>query len=623
MRNFRGLFWTQFLGAANDNFFKNALVMLIAFKGMSVWGLDHKSVVALAGGIFILPYFLFSGIAGQICDKWERSYVIRITKLWELLIMLLAATCFLLESYGGLLIVLFFMGMQSTFFSPAKYSSVIDLTEDKDFVKANAQIEMGTFLAILIGTIAGGIAADTENINLIMSAILFMAILGILSSFKIPKIKRLMPELELNWNFLKTNWDITRDVFQSKYLRYTIWGTSWFWFLGAVLLSLIPVLVKDTFHSSQGVATLFLACFTIGIGIGSIICEKLSFQRVELGLTPIGSIGLSIFFIDLANIDISWVESIRQGPLLEMAQFFTYPNSLRILIDMILISIFFGIFIVPLNSQLQKLAKPEKRSRVIAVNNIVNALFMVLGAIVLMVFHNLEIGTMDILLYLGLANIVIATIIYAIIPDFTLRFIAWIIARLMYRINGKGFDEIAEKGPGVIVSNHVSYVDWLLVMACVKRPVRFVMYYKFFKIPVVKSLMKQAGVIPIAGKNESPEILNQAFLSINKALKNGELIAIFPEGGLTRDGELKEFRTGIDKILEANPVPVYPMIIANMWGSLFSHKDGKAVKKMPKRFHHRVRLIMNKVIEAKSTDSQKLKTKIKEMLESDSIAIEN
>lgn len=439
MAGFKALFWTAFLGAANDNFFKNALVMLIAFKGMEVWGLDHKSVIALAGGVFILPYFLFSGIAGELSDRIERSKVVQLTKYWELLIMAGASLCFFLESYDWLLVVLFCMGTQSTVFGPAKYSAILDLTSEKDFVKSNAYMELGTFLAILIGTIGGGIAASTNSYGVISLFILGMAVLGILSSKKIPSMKILSSSLKPQWNPIPPSVRIIKESFKSNDVFWSIIATSWFWFLGASLLALIPVLAKDILGADESVATAFLACFTVGIGLGSLLCEKLSYGRVELALSPIGATGAALFLIDLGFAAGNFATS--NSSLLNLNQFFQQAGSFRIGFDMIMISLSCGMFIVPLNSWLQLVAQPGHRSRVIACNNIINALAMVMSAVFIMLLHSLKVDSLQIFIILGALGLLVCVLLCFLYPKISLRFWAWTQARCLQKLIVLGDNE--------------------------------------------------------------------------------------------------------------------------------------------------------------------------------------
>ncbi|MEC9283208.1 MAG: MFS transporter [Bdellovibrionota bacterium] len=421
MKGFVGLLSTAALGAANDNFFKSALVMLITFKGMQVWGLEPKSVIALAGGIFILPYFLFSGIAGEMGDSLERSSIMKKTKYWELLIMAMGVLCFYLEAYGFLLIVLFCMGAQSTFFSPAKYSSIMDLSSEDSFVKANAQMEMTTFVAILLGTIGGGLAAKTGSYTIISAVILVMAGLGIFTSFKIPELKALLPDLKWSFNPITPSIRIIKDSFKSKDIYYSILGASWFWFVGACLLSIMPIFAKELLHSNEAVATAFLACFTVGIGLGSLACERLSFRNVELGLTLIGAIGIGVFMLDLSILDTSAFQNTNE--LLNLESFFATKNSVRIFSDLVLTSLFLGMFVVPFNAWMQMVGE-NMRSRVVACNNIINAISMVISAVFLMFLYSLELDVKQIFAILAYCNFAVCLALFLFYPKIITRF--WI-----------------------------------------------------------------------------------------------------------------------------------------------------------------------------------------------------
>lgn len=421
MRGFIGLLGTAALGAANDNFFKSALVMLITFKGMQVWGLEPKSVIALAGGIFILPYFLFSGIAGEMGDSLERSSIMRKTKYWELFIMALGVLCFYMEAYGFLLIVLFCMGAQSTFFSPAKYSSIMDLSSEDSFVKANAQMEMTTFVAILLGTIGGGLAAKTGSYAVISTVILGMAILGILSSYKIPTLKALLPDLKWSFNPITPSIRIIKDSFKSKDIYYSILGASWFWFVGACLLSVMPIFAKEMLQSNESVATAFLACFTVGIGLGSLACEKLSFKNVELALTVIGAVGIGLFMLDLSILDTSSFQNASE--LLDLSAFFALKNSVRIFADLVLTSLFLGMFVVPFNAWMQMVGE-NMRSRVVACNNIINAISMVISAVFLMFLYSLKLDVKQIFAVLAYCNFAVCIALFLFYPKIITRF--WI-----------------------------------------------------------------------------------------------------------------------------------------------------------------------------------------------------
>lgn len=588
-RKFTPMFWTQFFGAFNDNVLKNALVLLITYKGVSLMGLETNALVAAAGGIFILPFVLFSTHAGQIADKWEKSRLVVLVKIWELLIMLLAWAGFYFELYGLLLFLLFLMGMHSTFFGPIKYSILPNLVDPERLTEGNAYIQSGTFISILLGTIIGGVATGLESsTTIIVTILLGAALLGLLASTRLPQVPIGQADLRFAWNPGPTMKDFWRIIREKKAIFNSVLGISWFWFFGAGVLSVLPVYCKDFLGVNQNVVTLFLAMFTIGIGIGSLLCSRLSFRRVEIGLVPIGSLGMTIFMIDLFLVVPSWT-SDPSAPL-TVSDFFAQPESWRLLVDFLLMSVFSGFYILPLNTLIQERSRPESRSRVVAANNILNAVFMVVSAGVVMLFYSLHLSHPQVFLVFALLNALAAVYIYSIVPEFVLRFYSWILCHLMYRLQVKGDQFIPKDGPAILTCNHVSFVDWLILSAAVPRPVRFIMYYKFFEMPLIRHLMKQARVIPIAGAKEDPEILAKAYQQIAAELREGELICIFPEGKITYDGEISPFRPGLLKMLAQEPVPVIPMCLTGMWGSLFSRKDQSLAAKRPRRFWHRIQV---------------------------------
>ncbi len=613
-KKFSPLFWTQFLGALNDNFLKNALLVLITFKGISIASLQTDKLVAVAGGIFILPFFLFSPIAGQIADKFEKSKLVRYTKVWEFGIMVLAAIGFQYDQFWLLLCVLFFMGVQSTFFGPMKYSMIPQIVTSEKLVEGNAYVELGTFLAILLGTIAGGLAVTSPNATLIVSAtLLVIAGLGIVTSCKLPAVEIGNPKLVISLNPLPSFSQMWFLLNEKKTIFNSILGISWFWFFGASILSVLPVYCKNFLGVNEQVVTAFLAMFTVGIGVGAIICEKLSFERVEIGLVPLGSLGMTLFLFDLCLIKPDWI--VNGTHLIGIQQFLENSTGRRLLLDFFLTSVFGGLFIVPLYALMQEHSHPDSRSRVIAANNVMNALFMVGASILILVFYSLGMTFPQILLAICILNAVVATYIYSIAPEFTLRFLSWILVHLMYRPKLKGSENIPKEGAVILACNHVSFVDWLIIAGAIRRPTRFVMYYKFLDIPILSYLLKQARVIPIAGRDEDPELLKKAYDRLSEELKAGEVVCIFPEGKITSDGDLSELKPGILKIVESNPVTVVPMAINNLWGSMFSRKDAPRLIRPPRKFWKTITLTIGSPIKPNELTLEALEHNIRQLID--------
>ena len=572
-KKFWPIFWTQFSGAMNDNVFKNALVILIAYQSSTILGFHSEQMVALCGGLFILPFFLFSALAGELTDKYPMHLLVRMTKLLELFIMVVGASGFIFHNIVLLLMSLFLLGLQATLFGPVKYSILPELLSDNELVKGNAYVEMGTFLAILIGTILGGVFISSPNGQWLTAiVVVIFAFIGFLVSLQVKSIEPIDSNRKINFNIFSSTNEIIAIAKKTQSVFMSILGISWFWFFGAALLSMFPVYVKTALNGDANVVTLLLAVFSIGVAIGSIICEKLSHERLELGLVPFGSIGLSLFVLDLYLAGpLPSSQSVRT-----IAEVLTAPGMLRILVDLGLLSIMSGFFIVPLYTFIQTRSDRTDRARVIAANNILNALFMVLSAGMLVLLYSFGLKVTDIFLVLFILNSLVAIYIYTVIPEFLLRFVCVIMTRLIYRLKIVGHPHIPQEGPAILVCNHVSFVDWLIIASSVKRPVRFVMHYSFTKIPFTGFLLKGAKVIPIAGAKEDPKIMEEAFVKIKATLDEGELVCIFPEGQITKDGKLNSFRPGIERILESNKVKVIPMTINGMWGSFFSRKYGKA-----------------------------------------------
>ncbi|UZE96166.1 MFS transporter [Alkalimarinus alittae] len=610
-KRFLPFFCTQFLGAFNDNIFKNTLMLLIAFSATTALGMESNVVMNLAAGLFILPFFLFSAIAGQVADKYEKSSIIRKVKLAEIVIMLLAAVCFITESYSLLLLLLFVMGTQSTFFGPVKYAILPQHLRNDELVGGNALVEMGTFVAILLGTIGAGILMGFEGTKeLTACAVIVVAITGYLASRKIPVAESADPTLKLDFNIFRMTGQVLKYAREDRAVFLSIMAISWFWFLGASYLTQFPNFAKTVLQGDSSVVTMLLALFSIGIGVGSMLCERLSGHKVEIGIVPIGSLGLTLFGIDLY----CSIPSYYVDEPLTWLEFIAHSDNLRVLIDLIGIGIFGGFFIVPLYAYIQKNSKPEQRAQIIAANNIMNALFMVASAIAgILLLGVLDLSIPEFFLVIALMNLVIAVYVYSQVTEFAFRFVVWILSHSMYRVTHKNLDVIPDEGPAVIVCNHVSFVDALLIAGAVRRPIRFVMDYQIFKSPLLGPIFRLAKAIPIAPRHKDEQVYLQAFETISNELENGQLVCIFPEGKLTKTGEMNEFRGGVEIILERNSVEVVTLALQGLWGSFFSHKDGPAFANLPKRFWSKVNIVGGRKWTAEEATAAALEANVKEL----------
>ena len=589
-RRFLPFFVTQFLGAFNDNVYKNALVILVAFHAASLSALSAATLSNLAQAIFILPFFLFSATAGQIADKLEKSRLMRWVKLAEVGIMAIGAAGLYLRNLTLLMTALFLMGLHSTVFGPVKYSYLPQHLNEAEITGGNGLVEMGTFLAILVGTLLGGfLIAGGESVP-VGATVLLTAALGYVASRGIPRSPAAAPDLAINWNPFSETWRILKFMTGNRVVFLSVLGISWFWFLGAVYLSQFPVYTKDILYGREEVVSMLLAIFSVGIGLGSLLCERLSGRRIEIGLVPFGSIGLTLFGIDLHFASAGLAAHAPFGP----GEFLRESAHWRVLADLALVGVFGGFYIVPLYTLIQTRSDASERSRVIAGNNILNALFVVAAAGMAIGLLKLGMSIPQLFLAAALLNAAVAIYIYSLVPEFLMRFLIWLLVHTVYRLDKSGMENIPESGPAVLVCNHVSFVDGLVIAAACPRPVRFVMDHQIFRIPVLSFVFRTGRAIPIAPAREDPQALERAYDDIAKALEEGELVGIFPEGKITSDGNLSPFRPGIGRIVARTPVPVIPLALRGLWGSFFSRHGGPAMTKwgrIARRVYSRIALV--------------------------------
>jgi 1-acyl-sn-glycerol-3-phosphate acyltransferase len=563
-RRFAPLFVTQFLGALNDNVLKNAMVVLLTFQAASWTTLKPELLANLAAGIFILPFFLFSATAGQLADKYDKSRLAQMVKLLEIAIVLVCGAGFWLHSLAVLFLGLFLLGLHSTLFGPVKYAILPQHLKPEELVGGNALIEAGTFVAILVGTLLGGLLAGAGDGTTWITAVgLAIAVGGYLASRAIPVAVPPAPTLAISANPLTETWRNIHFARENQTVFLSIMGISWFWLFGALLLAQFPAYTKNVLGGSETAVTLLLATFTFGIGAGSMACEKLSAKRVELGLVPLGSIGMTVFALDLA-----FASPATPAAGLGALALLQLGSTWRVLADLALLGIFGGFFIVPLYALVQQRSNPEHGARIIAANNIMNALFMVVGALAAAGLLAAGLSIPMLFAVAAICNAAVALFIYGLVPEFLLRFIVWMLIHTVYRLRTRGLEQVPEEGAAVIVCNHVSFVDALVIMAACKRPIRFVMDHHIFRWPLLNFVFRTSKAIPIASAKEDPAMMEKAFEEVSLALAAGDLVGIFPEGKITANGEINPFRPGITRILQANPVPVVPMALRGPMGQL-------------------------------------------------------
>ena len=615
-KRFLPYFATQCLGALNDNIYKNVLLLMVTYAQIGELPISVNLFVNLAAGVFILPFFLFSAHAGMVADNMDKAKLIRRLKQLEVVIMSCAAMAILSQSYMAMLVLLFLTGSQSAYFGPVKYSLLPQALAQTELVKGNAWVEMGTFLSILIGTLSAGLLVANEHGMVITAVTVFvLSLSGYLSSRAIPALPPQGEISKIRFTPLSGTWRSIAKVKQTPSIWMAILAISWFWFLGATYLTQFPNFAKLHLHSDATVVSLLLALFSIGIAVGSFVCERFSYGHVELGILPFGVAGLTLFGIDML-----WAIpelTAQLQAVYSLGSFVGNEQHYRVMFDLFMVGLSGGLFIVPLYSFIQSRADKGECAQAIAANNIINALFMVCSALLsMLLLEGFGWSITELFLLLAILNSVVALYVYSKVPEFTQRFVSYLLSHLFYRVAVTGRDKLPREGAGIIVCNHVSYVDALVIMGASSRPIRFVMDKSISEIPLLKYLFRHAGVIPICSPRQSESTYNQAFESIHQALTNDELVCIFPEGRLTADGQLGEFRPGIDKILARDPVTVIPMALKGLWGSYFSHKDGHALTTRPKRFWSKVSVKLDDPINGTDANRHLLRDKVAAMMTS-------
>ena len=617
-RRFAPYFVVQLLGAFNDNVFRQAIIGLLGV--MVVAGAMESGTrgiyTQLAPAIFILPYFLFSAIAGQIAEKLEKARLIRIVTLMEIAIMSLAAVGFWLKSIPVLLVALFATGVQSTLFGPVKYSILPNVLKPEELTGGNGLVEMGTSISILLGMLFGGLifALAGENGALVAGvSVIALAVAGNITARFVPPVEAAAPELKVNWNPLTESLKVWRLTRKQLAVRNSVLGVSWFWFTGTLLTGNLPVYAESHLGGTPTLYVFALAVVSVGVGVGSLLCERLSGRVVEIGLVPLGAFGMSACILHLALAPAIAAPDLGLDRF-DVGGFLQQPGAWRVVWDLAGIGLFSGFFVVPLFALIQSRSPRGELSRVIAGMNIQNAVFIVLAAVGGVALQQWLGWTIpQLFLVLAIASVAVAAWIFTLVPEFLMRFLSWLLVRVLYRLRVRGVEQhVPDEGPALIVCNHVSYMDALILAASIPRPVRFVMYWKIFEIPVMKWIFRTAKAIPIAGARENPELMQRAFDAVDAVLADGEIVCIFPEGRLTRDGGIAPFKSGVEKILERRPVPVVPMALRGMWSSMWSHNDSRMGRmRLPRRFRAHVEVVAAPPVDGRSATAESLEAQVR------------
>ena len=566
-RGFASLLWTQLLGAFNDSVFK-IVVTLLATTVTS--GGSGSRDLALVGVVFILPFFLFSGYAGYLADSRNKRTVLIATKSIEIFSMLLAVWALWIGSFPFLLAVLFLMALQSTLFSPAKYGIVPEMVPDKDLSRANALIQMTTNLAIVFGTWIGSemLAAWPKDSWRIGVLLVTIAVAGFSVSFGIGRVPEPATRKRFELNPWREIGQGLRRLYRDKPLWLTVLGISYFWMIGALLQLDIVLFTRDILQAGQQWAGRLIAFMGLGIALGSLAAGRLSGDKVELGLTPIGSIGMGLAALGLAAGD----SFLRAGLFIALLGFAG------------------GLFIVPLNSLLQQRSAASERGRVIAANNFLNMFGVLAASGALYALNDLAaVGPDPIIFVFGVLTFVVTAYMLTVVPDFLIRFVLWMLTHTVYRIRIVGQENVPFRGPALLVSNHLSYIDGFLVGGCVQRFLRFLIYRPYYEMKAFNWILRRMHAIPIQGGD--PEKVAESIDLAREQLRQGHVVCIFAEGSVSRTGNMLRFKPGFERIMEGLAgegleVPIIPVNLDRVWGSIFSMKDGKAFFRFPERVRY-------------------------------------
>jgi len=561
---FQSFLWTQFLGAFNDNAFKIVLSMIAVNMAAGHGG----AYVSMVGAVFILPFFLFSGYAGYAADVYNKRTVLIVTKAFEILAVLFGLVAFWSGRIEFMLGTLFLMALHSTFFSPAKYGILPEMLPDKELSRANGLLEMSTFLAIILGTSGGTLmyAAWSDRLPLVGLIFILIALLGMFMSFGISQVPDSGAQKQFSYNPFSEIGEGMKSLSGNRLLLFTVGGISYFWFLGSLLQMDILLLGKEVMGLTDFWVGILIVSLALGIGLGSITAGRLSGDKVEPGLVPLGAIGMGLFSLLLAVSSDSYQRTAAA---------------------MLMLGFSGGLFIVPLNALLQQRSAAQEKGRVIATNNFFNTCGILLASAVLWLMRDkLGVTADKIILVFGVVTLLSTVFVLKALPDFLLRFVFWMLTHTLYKIKIVGQENVPIKGPALLVSNHMSFVDAFLVGACVQRFIRFLIYEYFYNIRSIQWLLRLMKAVPIADGNKK-EVLK----SISRAreeLRAGHIVCIFAEGAITRTGNLLPFKKGFERIVDGMDVPIIPVHLDRIWGSIFSFKGRRFFWKLPTHFPHPV-----------------------------------
>jgi acyl-[acyl-carrier-protein]-phospholipid O-acyltransferase/long-chain-fatty-acid--[acyl-carrier-protein] ligase len=569
---FHAFLWTQFLGAFNDNVYK----MIVSMRAVHIAAASHSdsSYLSLALAVFVIPFLLFSGYSGHLADVISKRKVLVAVKVFEIFIMLFGLAVFFSTRIELMLVVLFLMALHSTIFSPAKYGIVPEMLPDKDLSRANALLEMSTFVAIVLGTAVGAFLFSSwkEAAWKIGIVTLGVSVAGFLTSLKITRVPASGATAPFKLNPFAEVITGSKHLLRERPLWLTVLGISYFWFLGALFQADLLLFGSEVLKQDELRVGLMVTCLAIGIGVGSMLAGRLSGNKVELGLVPLGAIFMGIFCMLLYASHGSYTLSVIVLALLGVAS---------------------GIFIVPLNAYLQQRCENEEKGRIIGTNNFYNTVGLLLASAALSGLHDkLHVHADTLILIFGVVTLASSIYIVSVVPEFLVRFVLWLTTHTLFKIRIVGQEHVPFRGPALLVSNHMSHIDGFLINACIQRFIRYMVWKPFYEMKLLNRFFRLAKAIPVG--TSGPRDVVASIRAARRELEAGHMVCIFAEGAISRTGNLLPFKRGLEKIVDGLDVPIIPVHLDRLWGSMFSFESGRFLWKWPKRIPYPVTVSFGK-----------------------------
>ncbi|MFC3284293.1 MFS transporter [Litchfieldella rifensis] len=607
-RRFAPLFWTQALGAFNDNLVRMVLLLLV-WSVASQQDREYGWIPSLAAVVFLLPFLLLSSWGGMLGDRLDKQRLIRRLKLLELVIIGMASVAVWFESIVMLFVVLLLLGVQSALFEPVKYAILPQHLVPTELVNGNAWIGAGFFVAILAGTLLAEslmtLPEPWARLTVIL-ALVGTASLGLMASFAVPPAPP-RARIRVTWHPWRSTWEVLRQGVREKHLFPAMLGIAAFWFFGTCYLTLLPAWARNIVGGASSFS-LLLTAFVLGVGGGALLCARFSAGRLELGLVPLGALLIGAASLYLASL------APLPGGMHELAILMGSGGFWQMLVGFALVGVGGGLYSVPLYTLIQVISREEQRARLISAANIINALLVAMAlayGIAMLVW--LESGLRMFVASLGAMALIIGAGLLLRRPRPVLRLMIFALVHVIYRLRFHGRQHIPVRGAALVVCNHVSFMDALVLGGASPRPLRFLMDQPIYESPWLNWWFRIVGAIPVNSDRRDPGNVRRALNEVSHALRQGEVVMLFPEGRLTPDGEIQGFRRGLDMILARDPVPVVPAGLAGLWGSWTSHYGGRALTKLPRRFRARVALSFGEPLSAREARSALLETRVRKL----------